>query len=208
MPHAAQRRRACGPPEHRGTAMARSSFTLARVADALTASRAVIAVALVPAIASGHIDIAAVLLAVAWCTDMLDGRIARMSGTEGRLGSRDLQVDTAVGVAVLVGLALTGHAPMLAFAIAAVLGGTFVLSGNAAAGLGLQTIAYAWFLVIVWQRGSAIGRWLLPGLIAILLVIDLDRFVAVEVPRFIRGIAGMGGHSSRRKARDRREGPP
>jgi phosphatidylglycerophosphate synthase len=176
--------------------VAPSSAALARVADALTASRAVLAVALVPAIAGGHTDAAAFLLALAWCTDMLDGRIARRAGTEGRLGSKDLHVDTAVGVAVLVGIALAGHAPTLSLAIAVVLGGAFALSGNAAAGMGLQTIAYAWFLVIAWQE-SAVGRWLLPAVIVALLVIDSDRFVTVEVPRFIAGVARIGGRVSR-----------
>ncbi|HEX6257411.1 MAG TPA: CDP-alcohol phosphatidyltransferase family protein [Euzebyales bacterium] len=184
--------------------MARSSPALARVADTLTATRAVIAIALVPAIASGHIDVAAVMLAGAWCTDMLDGRIARRAGTEGSLGAWDLHVDSAVGVAVLLGLAFAGHAPTLAIAIAVVLGGALALSGNAAAGLGLQTIAYAWFLVIAWQQGSTLARWLLPTVITALLVIDIDRFITVEVPRFISGIAALGDHTSRRKARDRR----
>jgi phosphatidylglycerophosphate synthase len=183
--------------------MAPSSATLARVADTLTASRAALAIALVPTIANGHNDAAAILLAVAWCTDMLDGRVARRAGTEGRLGSKDLHVDTAVGVAVLVGLALAGHAPTLSFAIAVVLGGAFALSGNAAAGMGLQTIAYTWFLVIAWQ-GSIVGRWLLPVVIVVLLAIDFERFVTVEVPRFLSGVARIGDPASR----SRRPGRP
>jgi phosphatidylglycerophosphate synthase len=184
--------------------MTRWTPALVHVADALTAARVVIAIALIPIIARGDIDVAAALLAMSWCTDMLDGRVARMTASEGRLGAWDLAVDTAVGTAVLLGLALARHAPTQAMAVAVLLGGVFVVTGNAAAGLALQTIAYGWFLVIAWQHGSVIGRWLLPAVIAVLLVIDFDRFTTVEVPRFISGVANVGKrHRARQDPRHR-----
>ena len=55
-----------------------------------------VAVVLPGGMAAGNLDAAAVLLACAWCSDALDGRLARVSAGDTRLHGLDLVVDTAV----------------------------------------------------------------------------------------------------------------
>lgn len=160
-------------------------------ADALTALRMVIAVALMTVVAHRRLEVGTALLATAWWSDLLDGRPARAAGERTRLGHLDLEVDTAVGAGVLVGLALGGYASVGAVAIVIVLGGVFLRTANEAVGLLLQTVAYTWFMGVVWINAPQV-RWLLPAVAGALLALDFDRFIHIEVPRFVGGVAALG----------------
>jgi phosphatidylglycerophosphate synthase len=168
-------------------------------ADALTFGRAVVAVVLPGLMAAGKLDAAAVLLACAWCSDALDGRLARVSAGDTRLHGLDLVVDTAVGVGVLGGLVLAGHAPPLPVALAVVaLGAAFLATGVAALGMGLQAIAYVWFMATLWAVGAA-WRWLPPSVVVALLVLEFERFTTVVAPGFITGVATLGRRAGQRR---------
>ena len=179
-------------PRHRLAALA---------ADALTFGRAVVAIVLPGVLAAGYFDAAAMLLASAWCSDALDGRLARVSASETRLHDLDLTVDTAVGVGVLLGLVLAGHAPALPVVLAvAALGGAFLATGTAALGMALQAVGYAWFMATLWAVGAA-WRWLPPSVVVALLVIEFERFTTVVAPGFIAGMSTLGRRAGRRRRR-------
>ncbi|HSJ46088.1 MAG TPA: hypothetical protein VK923_15550 [Euzebyales bacterium] len=170
-------------------------------ADALTFGRAVVAIVMPGVLAAGNLDAAAMLVASAWCSDALDGRLARASTHETRLHGVDLVVDTAVGVGVLLGLALAGYAPVLPVVLAvAALGGAFLVTGADALGMGLQAVAYAWFMATLWAAGAA-SRWLLPCVVVALLVLEFERFTTVVAPGFISGVAALGRRVARRGRR-------
>lgn len=65
-----------------------------------------VAVVLPGVMAAGNLDAAVVLLACAWCSDALDGRLARVSAGDTRLHGLGLVVDTTV---VAPGSSPRGH---------------------------------------------------------------------------------------------------
>jgi phosphatidylglycerophosphate synthase len=158
------------------------------VADGLTVLRLVIAVALIPATWSLSLGLAAVLVSLAWVTDVLDGRLVRAVGEEGRMGRWDLTVDTAVGAGLLVGLAGSGEIPVLfAVGVLAVLG-TLFLFGNVAAAMLLQLAGYLPLIALLWSRRPS--GWWLPVATAVLIgIIDWRRLLEVNIPSFLRGLA-------------------
>lgn len=158
-------------------------------ADVLTASRLVCAVALIPMTWALALTPAAVLLSVAWLTDVLDGRIARLAGQEGRLADWDMLIDTAVGAAVLTGLAGAGELPPWLAVVLVVGLGSLFLAGNLAAAMALQLSGYLPFLAILWV-GRPQGWWLPFVTAAVIGVIDWRRLVLINIPNFIRGITG------------------
>ncbi len=89
-----------------------------RVADALTATRLVLALAiLLLAIFAGHrpaglLDAVFLLVLLGWTTDMFDGRLARKSASPKTfIGEADLAVDLTLDVAALVFFAASGYVP-------------------------------------------------------------------------------------------------
>jgi phosphatidylglycerophosphate synthase len=164
---------------------------LARAADALTLARAMLAVALAGAVAAHRMDVAAWLLAAAWCSDAGDGRLARAAEKPTRLGGFDLPIDTAVGAGLLVGMALSGHVPVLVAAgLIIVLGGGFLALGNAALSMALQAVAYASFLVALWSA-APVARWVPLSVIAVLFVVELRRLLTVVIPAFLTDLAAL-----------------
>lgn len=159
------------------------------VADGLTVLRLVIAIVLVPATWSRSLGVSAGLLSLAWMTDVLDGRIARAAGEEGRMGRWDLTVDTAVGAGILVGLAGAGEVSVLfAGAVLATMG-TLFLFGNLAASMLLQVAGYASLLALLWSRRPLV--WWMPMVTAVLIgVIDWNRLLRINIPNFFRGLVG------------------
>jgi len=79
---------------------------LAALADALTLSQVVLGVVVAWLIGTRRTEGAAVALAVAWLTDFLDGRVARMAVAPSRLGAFDMPADVFLGAGVVVGLGL------------------------------------------------------------------------------------------------------
>ncbi|MGH2530160.1 MAG: CDP-alcohol phosphatidyltransferase family protein [Actinomycetota bacterium] len=158
------------------------------VADALTLTRALLALALAVVLAAGRIAPAAVLLSLAWLTDFADGRVARAGRGRTRLGGFDLPADTLVGAGVLVGLAADGYipAPVVA-AVLVVLGGGFLVLRNEALSMALQAVGYGGFLWRLWTGRNAF-LWAPVLTIAAIAVLDRRRFTRIVLPRFFGGM--------------------
>ncbi|NNC41373.1 MAG: CDP-alcohol phosphatidyltransferase family protein [Acidimicrobiia bacterium] len=156
-------------------------------ADLLTTSRGLIAIGLIAAISGRHLSTVAVLISVAWLTDLFDGRAARAGAGSTRLGRWDLGVDTMVGVGALVGLLMAGAIPVwLAWGALLLLGVPFAIFRHPTLSMVLQAIAYAGVLALLWREAGAI-RWLPPLTIATILVIGFNRFRETTLPTFFSG---------------------
>ena len=165
---------------------------LARTADALTLARALLAAALAGAVAAERVGIAAWLFVAAWCSDAADGRLARAGRQPTRLGRHDLVIDTAVGVGLLVGMALSGYVPVLAAAgLIVLLGGGFLALGNAALSMALQAVAYASFIVVLWRAAPTLRLVPVSAVLA-LFVLEFRRLIAVTIPTFLADLAALG----------------
>lgn len=159
------------------------------VADLLTAARLGVSVVL-PVVLwpQGNLTAAAVLVTAAWICDVVDGRLARYSGGEGRLGHWDLTADTAVGAGVVIGLAGVGAVPTW-YAVSALLllGAWFVRTRNLASSMMLQLSGYVPLLWILWRE--RVDWWWLPFFAALLIgLVDWRRLIAVNVPGFLRTV--------------------
>jgi len=160
-----------------------------RIADGLTGVRLVIGLGLIPVLWDSHLSAAAVLLSMAWITDLLDGRFARRAGVEGRLGRWDMEIDTAVGAGLLIGMVGPQIVPLWAAAAAiVVLGGLFV-AGNLAAAMLLQLAAYLPFIGKLWADRPP-AWWLPLATVAAIGTIDRHRLVRVNIPNFLQGLRG------------------
>jgi phosphatidylglycerophosphate synthase len=159
------------------------------IADILTMARMVIAVALIPIVWSFSLGLAALMVSIAWMTDLLDGRLARAAGREGRLGSWDLRADTAVGAGLLIGLTGAGTIPIWFSASALIIFGVLFLAGNLAASMLLQLAGYLPLISVLWSEKSP--GWWLPFFTAILIgILDWRRLLFVNIPNFVRGLSG------------------
>jgi phosphatidylglycerophosphate synthase len=162
---------------------------LARTADLLTAGRAVLAVLLAWLVGGGHLEAAALVLAAAWASDALDGRLAQVAGGGTRLGEWDLPADTLVGVGVLVGLAIGGYLPIaLVLAAVVVLGGAFALLRNPFPAMALQALAWGAILWRFWADRVVAG-WVPVAVAGVIGLAERDRFLRVVLPAFFRGAA-------------------
>jgi phosphatidylglycerophosphate synthase len=131
------------------------------------------------------------MLATGWITDASDGRLARASTCATRLGHLDLAIDTSVGACLLLGMATSGHVSwVLAAGLLVVLGGGFLVSKNAALAMMLQAVAYAWFLVTLWQTQPLL-RWLPLAVVAGLLIVEYRQLTTVVVPTFLSELASL-----------------
>jgi len=155
------------------------------IADGLTMLRFVIAIVLIPANWSLSLGVSVWLVSVAWVTDVLDGRLARAAGEEGRMGRWDLTADTAVGAGLLVGLAGSGEIPAWFAVSVLVILGTLFLRGSFAASMLLQVAGYLSLIALIWSRRSSF--WWMPLATAVLIgLIDWRRLVQVNIPSFLR----------------------
>jgi hypothetical protein len=159
------------------------------VADTLTASRILLAMLVALAIASDSLPRATVVLTIAWLTDLLDGRFARATEEPTRLGDWDFRVDVGLGIAILVGLMVSGVASSwLVIAAIATLAGLTIMTGNPAPSMLLLAFAYGWFLWILFDQRPSL--WWLPfASIGFLLLVDWKRFFRVLLPAFFRGLS-------------------
>jgi phosphatidylglycerophosphate synthase len=163
--------------------------SLARTADALTAGRAVLAIAALVLLAEGALGAAAVVVAVGWLTDAADGALAKAAGGGTRLGEWDMPVDTAVGAGVLAGLALHGwFPPVLAVILLTVLGIAYLYFRNPAIAQALQAVAWAALFWRLWTERSPWG-WVPVAVAAGIGVAERRRFTGVVLPAFFRGVA-------------------
>ena len=160
---------------------------MALTADILTAARGLIAFTLIASLAERRLTATAVLISLAWLTDLLDGRVARAGSTETRLGNWDLEVDTLVGAAVLVGLQMGGAIPSwLMWGTLLLLGIPFLILRRPTLAMALQAIAYASLLKLLWTEAGT-ARWLPPITIAAIMFIDFERFRTITLPAFFSG---------------------
>ena len=173
------------------------------VADGLTVLRLVIAIVLIPAAWSLSLGLSAWLLSVAWMTDVLDGRLARGVGEEGRMGRWDLTADTAVGAGLLVGLAGSGEIPAWFAVAVVVILGTLFLFGNFAASMLLQVAGYASLIALLWSRRPSLW-WVPPATAVLIAIIDWRRLVQVNIPGFLRALGNPLGKERGAAVGDRR----
>lgn len=162
----------------------------ARAADTLTLTRVVLA-GLVGWLAwRGLLDAAAVALALAWLTDTLDGKVARLGDGRTRFGEWDMAVDVLVGASVLAGLGLAGLVPRwLAAAVLVVVGGLYLALRQPALGMVLQAAGYGAFLWRAFQ--DRVGTlWVPLATIVLIAILDGRKLVRVVLPEFFRGVAG------------------
>ena len=155
-------------------------------ADLLTWSRLGVALALPLVLWSASLTPAVFLVSWAWISDLLDGRLARGSGREGRMGRWDLAVDTAVGGGIAIGLAGMGEVPAW-FAASSILlfGGWWLLMGKPAGSMLLQLSGYVPLLRVLWNEQPP--WWWLPFATAALTVmVDWRRLVEVNIPGFLQ----------------------
>jgi hypothetical protein len=166
-----------------------------QIADLLTLFRMLSALLISATIAGGALAATAVLLAAAWVSDDLDGRLAR-SGGHTKLGQWDVLADAMVGAGAAVGLALAGVLPVW-LVLMAVLGfGGLLVAGNLAAGMLLQLTGFLPLLWRLWvERPTA---WWLPFLTAFVIgVVEWRKLIYVSIPNFLRGMAGRFERSDR-----------
>lgn len=163
-----------------------------RSADALTAVRAALAVPLALAAYAGNWSVAAVLLAVAWWSDFLDGRLARRSSEPTALGDWDLTADTTVGAGLLIGLVLGHQVPPSWGVGGAVLGVGFLALRNPALGMLLQAAAYGPALFFA-ARSASPSFWFAAATIGAIGILDRRRLFGYVLPVFFGSILGRGG---------------
>lgn len=166
---------------------------MAVAADALTAVRVPLAFGIALVIGLGDaIAAGAILLAVAWLSDVADGRLARRSAGHTALGPWDPIVDALVGLGVLLGLAVAERVMIFPWLpLAAVLLAAFLVTRNLALGMVLQAVAYG--LLIVELAVDAPGAlWVLGITAAVIGVLDARRLVEVVLPTFFSGLGFSG----------------
>lgn len=166
---------------------------LADAADVLTSVRLLGAVAVVLLISDQLWSMVALLVSMVWISDLLDGRLARLSGLQTRLGRLDLVFDTLFGTGVVVGLLIAGILPLwLGLGSLIVFGGLF-LAGNVAAAMLLQLTGFVPLLVALWERKPP--TWWAPFAVALLAaIVDWRRLVFTNIPMFIRGVTWRFEH--------------
>jgi len=174
------------------------AITRAHLADGLTASRFVLALIAVPILIGGSWTAAGAVIAAAWWTDFLDGRVAR-STTGSRLGAWDPHADTVVGLGVIIGLAGGGHVPGPGWWLgaAALLTVAYTGTGIFAVSEMIQAVGYGPLLWLT-ATNRSIGFVVLIATITAILVLDLNRFRAHTLPAFFAGIRTLRSIHRRR----------
>lgn len=107
-------------------------MTTLRAPDLLTSSRVLIGLLAIPLIDRGGANVALLVVAVGWMTDIADGRVARHLGLDGqsRLPFPDVWADWALATGVCAGVALHGSLPLWVIA-APILVASFSLAAPA-----------------------------------------------------------------------------
>ena len=140
-------------------------------------------------------------LLLGWTTDVLDGYLARRSGTPGTTwwGQRDLLADlmlvTALAV-VLLKFEVVPTLPVLILSASAFL--TYFLTQQLAVLQLFMGVIYGLFIINVFQTRPALGRWILNWVLA-MAILDWPR-TRENVGGFFKGVTtilkNFGGNSS------------
>ncbi len=165
--------------------MAIKPATLARLADMLTTARFGLAVVAGVAFATGSLDIGAAIVALAWWSDMADGRLARRAGGGTRFGHLDLPADVSMAVGILVGLFIAGRLPTGLAVACVVLFALAVGTRTPAPALLFMGMVNALMLWLVHTEGGW-STW--PVLLTPVAALMLDgrRLFRVVIPAFVR----------------------
>lgn len=166
-------------------------MVFAALADVLTGSRLVMGVAMIGALNADRVHLFSILLAVAWTTDVFDGRLARLSGRPTLFGETDMLVDTWVGACVLIGFGLSDRAPLwLVIGGIVVLGAVYLWTRNPAVSQVLQGIGYGaalWLIFTSKETTLAVPL----GTLAVLMVLEYKKFFGKVLPMFFEGVAAF-----------------
>ena len=162
----------------------------ADVADLLTLARLLSAPIMLWLVSNRSLDVAVLLVVIAWWTDFLDGRLARKAGRETRLKDWDLRADAWLASAVGLGLGLAGYfAWWVAVPVAAVVLVMSVLLSNPAAVMVGVAAQYGMFIVAAYLWADL--WWLVVLHVIVFLVAGWRRFWDVVWRAFWAGLAGL-----------------
>ncbi len=172
---------------------------VALLADFMTVSRLGLALIVGGAVATDRLGLAAVVLVVAWATDVFDGMLARAATSPTRLGDWDFRVDVTLGIALLAGLAAADHLhPLLAVGILLIGVGWTQVSGNPAPAMLMMAVGYGRFLILLVSRQPDL--WWVPfAAMPILLVLQWRRFSRVVLPAFFHGARRIGSGNGKER---------
>ncbi len=156
-------------------------------ADYLTLARGLISLALFIFIPIGikNIGLGTVLYIVGWTTDILDGRVARATGNEGRLAKWDFPLDMILTGAGAAYCAYLGIIPALFFWIWGILWLLLsIITRNQAV---IMLTAFVCHVVsgIGLAKAGPLWFWVLVAWIALMLALEFRRFGQV-IMNFIR----------------------
>lgn len=169
----------------------------AAVADLLTFSRLLSAPFLAWLVASRHVDGAAIVVGLAWCTDFFDGRLARSAVRDTILKEWDLRTDSWMAVALGVGMGLGGYFSWWVLGpVAAVVFVASVTFRNPSLVMVGTGYLFGAFLLAATQHGTL--RWLPALYVVVALIAGRRRFFGVVLPAVWNGLtAVLPGHRSR-----------
>lgn len=168
-----------------------------RIADTITATRAVIGIIL-PWLGWAYgiegLPAAVWLMLADWTGDVMDGAIAHRSRPiyHTWLGDHDLEVDMLVAFGLLGYLVFVGS-------VTPVLAGLYVLSWililwvwhmPRSLGLLCQAPIYGWFILMAVYTAPSVAGWLLVWIIAAIIV-TWPRFPQEVVPNFLQGMRNL-----------------
>ncbi|MGB8952343.1 MAG: CDP-alcohol phosphatidyltransferase family protein [Candidatus Aminicenantales bacterium] len=169
-------------------------LTIKTLADALTSVRPLIGFFLVWLgwkEGKQALPLAAVLMLLAWITDILDGPLARMDRVRPVtwIGQHDLEADLIGAGGVWLYLWLAGFlstaigAGYLIFSCA-----SLWLTGSMYVGWGIQVVPFAAMIGTAVVHARPFG-WMLIAWLCIIVVVTWPRLPREKAPEFLRGIA-------------------
>jgi cardiolipin synthase len=141
----------------------------------------------------GALPTAALMLLVAWITDLLDGPLARRDVRRRHtwIGDHDLEADLAVALGTWLYLALAGFISFVFAAAYGVFGAAALWQfGSAPLAWGLQALPYG---AMIWTalRHVPLYGFLLATWVGLLVVITWPRFPQHMLPEFLNAMRDL-----------------
>ncbi len=165
-----------------------------QVADLITISRAILALAMIPlGLIQGASSLPIVVwFAIAnWTLDSIDGPLARRANTNHQswIGGKDLQIDMFFGFCLLIYLVTAGLVTWLIAMVYIVAWILIFWHWGLFRELGVlfQVGIYGWFILQVMRLSPQALIWFLVWVVAAL-IITWPKFPKLIVPRFINGV--------------------
>jgi cardiolipin synthase len=166
---------------------------LKRVADGLTLVRVLLALVMLwvgLSLGRAALDTAAILLILAWATDLLDGPLARRAHCDRQtwIGDHDLEVDVALSLGLLAYLILGGYvAPLIGAGYVVICGFLLWWSRSRHLAMAVQAPVYLILIYSALRYAFPYG-WIVIGWILMSVLVTWPRFPKVIVPEFIEGM--------------------